>query len=61
MNYKIILYAIFTFLCIFMLSGINYEKFMRKGRILEVKFIILFMSMAISYLLTNFVWDVVGL
>ena len=61
MNYKIILYAIFTFLSIFMLSGINYEKFMRKGRILEVKFIILFMSMAISYLLTNFVWDVVGL
>lgn len=60
MNYKIYLYAIFTFLSIFMLSGVNFEKFMRKNRVLEAKFLILALSMAFSYLLTNFVWDVIG-
>lgn len=61
MNYKVYLYAIFTFLSIFMLSGINFDKIMRKNRVLEARFLILFLSLAISYLLTNFVADIVNL
>lgn len=61
MSYKIYLYAIFTFLSIYMLSGINFEKFMKKNRVLEAKFLILALSFALSYLLTNFMVDFMNL
>ena len=61
MNYKMYVYAIFTFLSIFMLSGINFEKFMRKNKVLEAKLLILSLSFALSYLLTNFVLDFLNL
>lgn len=61
MNYKIYLYAIFTFISIFMLSGVNFEKFMRKNRVIEAKFLIMALSFALSYLLTNFVVDFINL
>lgn len=60
MSYKIYLYAIFTFLSIYMLSGVNFEKFIKTNRVLEAKFLILALSMAFSYLLTNFVWDIIN-
>ena len=57
MNYKICFYALFTFLSIFMLSGVNFEKFMRKNKVVEAKMLIMALSLALSYLLTNFVLD----
>lgn len=61
MNYKIYLYALFLFLSIYVLSGINFEKIMKKDKVIEAR--ILFMSLAISlsYLITNFVWDFLNL
>ena len=61
MNYKIYLYAIFTFLSIFMLSGVNFEKFMKTNKILEAKFLIMALSFALSYLITNFIVDFINL
>ncbi len=61
MNYKVCLYAIFTFLSIYMLSGVNFEYFMRKNRVLEARFLIMALSLALSYLLTNFVADIINL
>ena len=61
MNYKIYVYAIMTFLSIFMLSGINFEKFMRKNRVLEAKMLIMALSLALSYLLSNFILDFLNL
>ncbi len=61
MNYKIYLYAIFVFLSIFILSGINFEKFMKKNKVIEAKLLVMTLSCAMSYLLTNFVVDFLNL
>ncbi len=57
MNYKIYLYAIFLFLSIFTLSGINFEKIMKKNKVIEARLLIMVLSFALSYMLTNFVYD----
>ena len=57
MNYKICLYAIFLFLGIFVMSGINFEHIMKKNKVLEAKMLVMISSIIISYILTNFVWD----
>lgn len=61
MNYKVYLYAIFLFLSIFTLSGVNFEKFMKRGKVLEARLLIMVLSVALSYLLTNFVYDFLNL
>ena len=61
MNYKVYLYAIFLFLSIFILSGVNFEKFMKRGKVLEARLLIMVLSVALSYLLTNFVYDFLNL
>ena len=55
MNYKIYLYAIFMFLSIFVYSGVNFEKFMKRNKVTEAKLLVMVLSCATSYLLTNFV------
>ena len=61
MNYKMYLYAIFLFLSIFVLSGINFNSIMRKNKVVEAKLLIMCLSIALSYLLTNFVIDFLNL
>ena len=61
MNYKMYLYAIFLFLSIFVLSGINFNNIMRKNKVVEAKLLIMCLSIALSYLLTNFVIDFLNL
>lgn len=61
MNYKICLYAIFLFLGIFVMSGINFEHIMKKNKVLEAKMLVMISSIIISYILTNFVWDFLSL
>ena len=61
MNYRIYFYAIFLFLSIFILSGVNFEKIMKKNKVVEAKLLIMALSIAMSYLLTNFVLDFLNL
>ncbi len=61
MNYKIYLYAIFVFLSIFILSGINFDGIMKKNKVIEARLLVMCLSLAMSYLLTNFVWDFLNL
>lgn len=61
MNYKICLYALFVFLSIFILSGINFEKIMKSNKIIEAKLLVMVLSISLSYLLTNFVLDFLNL
>ena len=61
MNYKIYFYAIFLLLSIFILSGINIEKFMKRGKEIEARLLVMIISCIMSYLLTNFVWDFLNL
>jgi len=61
MNYKIYLYAIFVFMSIYIFSGVNFEKIMKKDKIIEARLLVMSLSFALSYLLTNFVLDFLNL
>ena len=57
MDYKIYLYIFFSMLSAFALSGINFEKIIRKNRILETRILVLLLSLVMGYLVTNFVLE----
>ncbi len=57
MGIEIYLYVFFTLLAIFIFNGVNFEKFMKRGKVIEAKLLVLTLSFALSYLLTNFVLD----
>lgn len=60
MNYKVILYCVFVFLSIYVINGININKFMKTNRIWEARLLVLCLSFMASYLLTNFVLDFIS-
>lgn len=57
MNYKIYIYALFLFLNIYILSGVNINSIMRKNATLQAKLLIMVLSISGSYLVTNFIFD----
>ena len=61
MNYKIYLYAFFLFLSIYILSGVNFNGIMKKNKSVEAKLLVMTLSCALSYLLTNFVLSFLNL
>ncbi len=54
MGIDIYLYVFFTLLSIFIFNGVNWEKFMKIGKVIEAKLLVLTLSFGLSYLLTNF-------
>ena len=60
MGSKIYLYVFFTMLSIFVLNGVNFSVIMKKNKVIEAKILVLSLSFALSYLLTNFVMDFVS-
>lgn len=61
MNYKIYLYAIFLFLSIFIFSGVNFDHIMKRDKVIEARLLVMSISCANAYLLTNFVLDFLNL
>lgn len=61
MQIKLILYIFFTFLSLFGFSGINYDGFIKKGKVIEAKVLVMVLSFGFGYLLTNFVIDFTNL
>ncbi len=57
MNYKVYLYVIFTMLSAFALSGINFDKIIKKNKALEARIIVMLLSFIMGYLVTNFIAD----
>lgn len=60
MNYKIILYIIFTFVAAFALSGVNFNAIIKKNKIIESRVLVIVLSLSLGYLLTNFVVEFVN-
>lgn len=60
MDIKVYLYVFFTMMSIFILNGINFNGIMKKGKEIEAKMLVLVLSFALSYLLTNFVLDFIS-
>ncbi len=61
MNYKIILYTFFIMLSALTFSGINFNNFFKKNKIIEAKLFFIFISVISGYILTNFVIDFLNL
>ena len=57
MNYKVYLYVFFTMLSAFALSGVNFNKFLKKDRYFEERILAIILIMVLGYLLTNFVCE----
>ena len=56
---KVTLYIITLFASIFAYSGVDFDQIMRKNKPLEARILVLFLSFATSYLVTNFIVDLV--
>ena len=57
MSIKIYLYVFFVLLSAFALSGLNIEKFIKKNKILETKALLIILSFALGYIVTNFIME----
>lgn len=57
MNYKLLIYVFNIMLCIFSLSGINFEKIIKKNKVIETRVLIIILGLVLAYLLTNFIFD----
>ena len=60
MSIKIYIYVFVTMFSIFILNGVNFNGIMKKGEEIEAKLLVLTLSFALSYLLTNFVIDFIS-
>lgn len=60
MKYKSLIYALTFFLSIFALSGVNFDKFMKRNKPLEARVIVFILAFAASYLVTNFIVDFIS-
>lgn len=57
MNIKIIIYLLVIPFVIFSISSINIEQIFKKGSVNQIKIFYLFISLGISYLVSNFIFD----
>lgn len=57
MDYKIYVYVFFSMLSAFALSGVNFEKIIKKNRIWETRVLVLLLSLVMGYLVTNFILE----
>ncbi len=55
MNYKTYIYIISVLLSTFALSGINFNNFFKKNKIIESRLLIILFSLALGYLVGTFV------
>lgn len=60
MEIKVYLYVFFTLMSIFIFNGVNFSSIMKKNKVIEARLLVLSLSFALSYLLTNFVIDFVS-
>ena len=60
MSIKVYLYVFFVMMSIFIFNGVNFDKIMKKNKVIEARLLVLSLSFALSYLLTNFVIDFVS-
>lgn len=57
MNYKMLVYVFNIMFCTFSLSGLNFEKIIKKNKIIETRILVIILSLILAYLLTNFIFD----
>lgn len=58
---KNVLYIIFTFVAAYGISGINFNGIIKKNKEIESRILVIVLSFALGYLLTNYVYDFINL
>lgn len=58
---KIVLYAITALVSSFAVSGINFDNFIKRNHIWEARFLAVIIILCLSYILTNFIYDIVSI
>lgn len=61
MDYKVILYIVFTFISAYGISGINFNYIIKKEKVIEARVLVVIISLSLGYLLTNFTIDFLNL
>ena len=61
MNYKIYIYVISMFISAYALTGVNFDAFIKKGKIVETKILLMVLGMSLSYLVSNFIINFIEL
>jgi uncharacterized integral membrane protein (TIGR02327 family) len=57
MNYKAYIYIFSVMLSVFALSGINFDGFIKSKKVIEARILVVLLSLALGYLVTNFITD----
>lgn len=58
---KLIIYAISILMSTFAVSGINFDGFIKKNHIWEARFISIIFILCLSYILANFLYDIMSI
>ncbi len=57
MNIKVYFYVFFVMLSAYALTGVNFDKIIKRNKIWETRILVMTLSMIMGYLLTNFIYD----
>ncbi len=57
MNLKVILYIITLFFAIWAIDSINLANIFKKNRYFQARILVMMLIMALTYLVTNFLYD----
>lgn len=57
MNAKYILYFVVMLIVIYAMDAINLNGFFKKNKIFQARLLYFLLSLSLSYLVTNFIWD----
>jgi len=57
MNFKLVLYLFFIPFIMWVVLQLNIEKYFKKNSEIQIKFFYLFLSLSISYLIVNLLFD----
>lgn len=58
---KLIIYAISILMCTFAVSGINFDGIIKKNHIWEARFLSIIFILCLSYILANFLYDIMSI
>ena len=57
MHYKAYLYVISVLLSAYTLTGINFDKILKRNKNIEARILVILVSFIMGYLITNFIVD----
>ena len=54
---KVYLYTIVLFLSIWVLEVVDFDRILKKNKVIQARILYLLISIVITYLVVNFIWD----